>query len=218
MQGFSFNATEFQPNYGGNAEGGLPPGKHKVILESADLTPSSKNPQNSYLKFKLKCIEGLAQGGVQIDRINVFNNDQTAVRIASQQLAAYCAVMGKRGFTNVSELFNIPFWIEVRPQRDNPQYTEVATYYDLQGNQPGAAPAAQVGQQTQAPPQGFSAGPAPAAQPVAAQPWSPPGNAAPAVAIDPAPAQQWSPPAAENTAAPWAPAGGGGTAPGWSRT
>lgn len=212
---FSFNAAQFQPNYGNTGEGGLPAGKHKVILEKAEVVPSRNNPQNQYIKFTLKCIEGLAQGGTQIDRLNVYNSDQTAVKIANEQLAAYCAVMGKAGIQNdISELYNVPFYVEIGPQRDNPQYTEVKTYYDLSGKQPGAGQTQQAATQ---PPQGFAQANAPQQQ------WAPPAAAAPApvqqFAPQPDPAAgQWgqAQPQAQPAAAPWSP-GGQPNAPAWGQ-
>ena len=214
MVQFTFDARGVAASYGSDG-GGLPPGKHKVIIEASEIKPAASNPQNQYLQFNLKCVEGLAAGGMQIDRLNLHNTNQQTVTIAQSQLAAYCAVLGRPGFNATEELHNIPFFIEVRPQRNNPEYTEVAKLYDLNGNEArksGGGSGSQMAPAPQAPPAGF--GPAP----TAAQPWQAP-QAAPV--IEPAPAQQWTAPApapapAAAPAAPWAPAAGG-AAPGWGQ-
>ena len=98
------------------------------------------------------------------------------------QLAAYCAVTGRQGFNDTSELHNIPFMVEVGPQKNNDQYTEVKGVYFLDGrdaaSNPQSAPAAanqgaapaspsfpqpsgQSFQATQTPPAGFAPGVSP---------------------------------------------------------
>lgn len=213
MTGFSFNAARFQPRYGSDSAG-LPAGRHKVVIENGVMTPVKDKPSNSYLALYLKCIEGLANGGTQVDRLNVHNSDATAVRIANEQLSAYCAAVNRPGFGDVAELYNIPFYIETMPQIDNPRFSNVIKLFDINGNEIGksAAPA-QIGQ-PQAPPQGFGPGPSAggwAPQTTAPAPQPPQQQFAP----QPEPQQQWGQqPQAQPVAAPWSPAPGG-AAPSW---
>lgn len=212
MTGFSFNAAQFQPRYGSDSAG-LPAGRHKVVIENGVMTPVKDKPSNSYLALYLKCIEGLAVGGTQVDRLNVHNSDATTVRIANEQLSAYCAAVNRPGFGDVAELYNIPFYIETMPQIDNPRFSNVIKLFDINGNEIGKGTApAQIGQsQAQPqPPQGFSPGPTPPQQQ-----WAPPATApAQQFAPQPEPAQQWAQPQAQPAAAPWSP-GGQPNAPSW---
>src|ERR1700741_4307826 len=107
----NFNASQYQARYGSEG-GGLPAGKHKVVLDKAEMAPNSDNSGNQHLRFYLKCIEGLAQGQTQIDRLNIHHSNPQTVAIAQGQIAAYCWVMGKQGFGDTSELYNLPFYVE----------------------------------------------------------------------------------------------------------
>ena len=147
MVQMSFNAGQFTPRYSGSD--GLPPGKHPVIISASEFRPtkdSTPNDPRMMLVFTLEAIDGPAKGGKQTDRLNVQNPNQQTVNIAMSQLAAYCAVTGRQGFNDTSELHNIPFMVEVGPQKNNDQYTEVKGVYFLDGRDAasGAAPAAQA--------------------------------------------------------------------------
>lgn len=206
-----FNATAFQPRYGSDG-GGLPVGRHKVIIDKTEMMPTKDNPNNGYLAITLKSIEGASAGQSQIDRLNLYNVNPQTVAIANDQLAAYCVVTGKLNFNDTSELHNIPFFVDIAQQRSNPDYTEVKKLYDINGNEPGkGAQAAPAAAPSNGPPAGFAAsGGAPWAAPTATQ--EPPAPAAagrsqPSVET----AAPWQP-----AAAPWQPAAaGGGAAPGW---
>jgi hypothetical protein len=213
MVAINFTPAAVQARYGSDG-GGLPAGKHKVIIENTEMVPTKDSAQtgNAYLKLRLKCIEGLAVNGIQEDRLNLHNSSQQTVAIAQGQLAAYGLVCGKPNFQDTVELHNIPFYVETRQQRNNPEYTEVARLFDMQGNEPGKGQQPQAAQQ---PPQGFGPGPTPPQQQ-----WAPPAAAAPApqqqFAPQPEPQQQWGQPQAQPAAAPWSP-GASGAAPSWGQ-
>lgn len=134
MVDYAFNATEHNPQYG--SAGGLPAGKHPVQIVGTALKNTNDN-RGGYLELTLEAIDGPAKGAKGIDRMNLNNTNADAVRIAQQQLAAICAVMGIAGFQNTEELHNKPFVVEVAPQKDKPQYTEVVAVFDMNGNKPG---------------------------------------------------------------------------------
>src|ERR1700743_3059059 len=188
MVQFAYNGTGFEARYGSEG-GGLPAGRHKVIIEKSEMVPTKDHhvTKKEYLKFTLKCIEGLANGGTQEDRLNIHNSSPQAVAIANSQLAAYCLVTIQRVVFNATEeLHNIPFYIEVRQQRNNPEYTESAKLYDINGNEPGKGVSPQVQAQPVVPPQGF--GPTGGMPPQ--QQWQPPQGQPP----QQQPTQQWQPP------------------------
>lgn len=227
MVAYAFNAQQHKPEYGG--AGGLPAGpngepvKYKVVISDSEQV-ATKDQQGGMLKLSIKCIEGPLTGVIQTDNLNLHNKSPIAVEIANKQLSAYCHVTGQFVIQDTAQLHNIPFIVEIRPQRNQPQYTEIAAIFDINGNKPGAAgggsPVAQApaAPPAQPPAQVQPSGPSPQWQPPVAAPaapaaqapvqqWSPPtGQPAPA----PAP-QQWQPPA-QPAAAPVQPAAG---APAW---
>jgi hypothetical protein len=172
MPAFQFNTQGIDPHYGGGGAG-LPAQvggqnvRHPVVISGSALKPT-KDGQGGYLELTITAIDGPSKGVEQIDRLNLQNKSAEAVRIANQQLAAYCAVMGVFSFNATEELHNKPFLLETKPRSDNPNTFEVAKLYDINGNEPGKAGAgAPAGQQTggfgqQPPPQqsggGFNAG------------------------------------------------------------
>lgn len=223
----AFNAQQFDPTQG---VGGLPIGKHPVVVDSSEVKPNKEN-NGGYLQLNLKIIDGPQTGTVGAYRLNLYHSNQQTVEIAHRQLSAVCHVTGVFMLQDSAQLHNIPFIAEVGPQKNDAQYTEVKKVFDINGNEPGKAgqgqapaqPAAaapqgfgQQQQQPQQPAQGF--GQPPAQQPPAQAAWGAPAGqqqapqAAPqdnAPAWGQQPAQQ--PPAQQPAAAGWqqgaAPAG-----------
>lgn len=134
MVAYSFNAAGIPANYG--TGGGLPVGKHPVVICASALKPTSDNT-GGFMELTLEAIDGPAKGAKAIDRLNLNNTSQTAVRIANEQLAAYLAVMGLQGFNDTSEMHGKPFVVEMAAQKSNPQYTEVVALFDMNGRKPG---------------------------------------------------------------------------------
>lgn len=157
MVAYSFNAHQYEPKYGGS--GGLPAGKYKVIISDTKQVPT-RSGDGGYLAVELRVVEGPQQGGTHTDRLNLHNQNPETVRIANNQLSAYCHVIGKFQWNDTSELHNIPFMIEIGPQKNDPTYTEVKKLFDVNGNEPGksaSGPQAQIGggQPQGGPPPGF---------------------------------------------------------------
>lgn len=185
MAQFNFNAAGIQPQY--EAGGGLPVGKHPVVI-SGSTFKATKDGQGSRLVFELTAIDGPAKGQKMDDGLNVQNPSQQAMEIAYKQLAAYCAVVGVPAFQDTGQLHDKPFIIEVRQQPTNPQYVEIVAIYDINGNKPGQGAGQQQQQQTGAVPApqwqgGGGQGPGPGQGPA-------PGGGAPGFQGQPS----WAPP------------------------
>lgn len=186
----AFNAQQYDPTQG---VGGLPVGKHPVIIESSEVKANSKN-DGGYLQLNLKIIDGPSAGSVGAYRLNLYHQNQQTVEIAHRQLSAVCHVVGVFNVQDTQQLHNIPFIVEVDFQKGDEArqkgYTEVKRVFDINGNEPGKA-----GQgQQQAQPQGFGQPQQPAQQPQ--QPGNgPAGNGAPAWGQPQQPAQQPQQPA-----------------------
>ncbi len=141
MAQFQFNATNYEPRYSGGDT--LGSGKHIVTIVDSDFRPtkdSSPNDPRSMLVLKMAA----QSGGSITDRLNIQNPNQQTVQIAYGQLAAYCAVVGRQGFNDTQELHNIPFMIEVAPQKERPEYMNIVGVYFADGRPANAgAPAPQ---------------------------------------------------------------------------
>lgn len=149
----AFNPAEIDPTQG---VGGFPVGKHPVVIVSDEIK-ATKDNSGGMLQFNCEIIDGPAKGTVGAYRLNLYNSNAQAAEIARKQLSAVCHVvgvfhLGPNG-DDTSVLHNIPFVIEVAPQKNDPQYTEIKRVFDMNGNEPGKAPqgngAAQPAQQQQ---------------------------------------------------------------------
>ena len=195
----AFNAQQYDPTQG---VGSLPIGKHPVIVESSEVKANKAN-DGGYLQLNLRIIDGPQQGTTGAYRLNLYHSNQQTVEIAHRQLSAICHVIGVFQVTDSSQLHNLPFLIEVGPQKNDPQYTEVKKVFDMNGNEPGkaGAGAAAWGHQPQQPQQPQQGGAAPAG----GAPWGQPQPAGNAPAGNGAPA--WGQPqqggAAPAGGAPW---------------
>ena len=148
----AFNAQQFDPTQG---VGGLPIGKHPVIVDSSEVKPNKEN-NGGYLQLNLKIIDGPQTGTVGAYRLNLYHSNQQTVEIAHRQLSAVCHVTGVFMLQDSAQLHNIPFIVEVGPQKNDAQYTEVKKVFDINGNEPGKAGQGQAPAQPAAAPQGFA--------------------------------------------------------------
>jgi len=130
-----FDAKKYNPTQG---VGSLPIGRHPVIIESSEVKANKAN-DGGYLQLNLRIIDGPHQGATGVYRLNLYHSNQQVVEIAHRQLSAICHVIGVFQVTDSSQLHNLPFLIEVGPQKNDPQYTEVKKVFDMNGNEPGKA-------------------------------------------------------------------------------
>ena len=135
----AFDANQIDPTQ--SAGGQLPIGKHLVVVESSEVK-ATKDNSGGYIQLNLKITEGPSAGTTGAYRLNIYNSNQQAVEIAQKQLSAVCHVTGVFSVQDSSQLHNIPFMVEVGPQKNKPEYTEVKKVFDAAGNEPGKAPAA----------------------------------------------------------------------------
>lgn len=225
MVAFAFNALAHTPSYGG-AGSNLPAGKYKGVIVDIRQEKTTAGT-GGFLAFDLTPIEGPCANQKHTDRLNIHNLNPETVRIANQQLSAYCHVTGVFNIQDLVQLYNIPFFFEIgfqkgqEPSEAKPEggYTEVKAIFDINGNSPGKAqPGGAAPVATPVAP----AQPAAAVAPTAAAPsgWegapAQPADAAP-VAPAVAPAAAWGgPPADAAPVTPAAPAAGASALPpGW---
>lgn len=149
MPAFQFDSTGIDPHYGGG-QPQLPVGKHPVVIVGSELKPT-RNNDGGFMALTLEAIDGPAKGVQHIDRLNLHNKNPETVRIANQQLSAFCAVTGVFRFNATEELHGKPFVVDIVPDPDerNPNRTKIGKLMDMNGNPPGqagaGAPAGQAG-------------------------------------------------------------------------
>lgn len=214
---YSFDARQFDPV---QSIGSHPVGKFPATISHTENVETKDKTGGMFV------VTFTTPAGQILFRYNLWNKEPKAVEIAHKQLSALCYATGifQLGFQDEgAALRNARLMIEVGYQKgedpaQNPEakgYTEVKKIFDVNGNEPGKAPApaaqpqqgngwAQQGNanvttglavpQQQAP-QGWQQGPQPPAQS------QPPAQAAPApqqAGWQPGPTQSG------NTAPPWA--------------
>lgn len=183
----------------------LPAGWYNVTVTNTERKPSSKKPQNSYLEVTYTVMDGPHAGRKFFNRINLWNDDPTAVDIAYKGAAGIAALQQAVGVfrcETTAQLHGIPLKLKIKlrpagPGGDGKHYeasNEVVKH---------AAINADVGDDSAAVPGAPGSG-----QPAWAV-GAPAAPAAPAAAFPPAPAQAppvaAAPPAA--AAQPWDVAG-----------
>ena len=197
----SFDASQFSPNQGGGAH---PVGKFPFSISHTECV-QTKDQQGGMFVVTLTSPVGEIK-----TRYNLWNSSTKAVEIAHGQLSALChatgvfkldwhnegaALRGARGMMEVG------YQKGEEPSAEKPQggYVEVKKVYDVNGNEPGKAPAQP--QQTAAAQSQPWPNPAQAGAPAngGGAGWQPGPNAAPQAAANPTP---WPGPVAPQGAAP----------------
>jgi hypothetical protein len=206
----TFDATQIAPS---QSASGLPPGKYLVQITATEIKQTSAGDGGMF------CVTYKADVGSIVQRFNLWNKNEQAVKIANGQLSALCHATGifRINFADEGKaLIGGRCMIEVVPQKERPEYTEVGLVLDINGNEPGKPQAAAPGgawgdnqdvsrqapaQPQQQPPQGWQGQPQQPEQAPQGQPWA--GQQAP----QQAPAQGGAVPWQQGQAAqnpPWA--------------
>lgn len=212
----NFNAFDYDPIQGGSIC--FPLADYKLEITGAEPKVVKDNPAAGYLELALTVIEGDMRGLIQKHRLNLFNPNETAKRIAHQELSAIAFAIERPYLQTTEQLLGGRFIATIGPQLENEKYSEVKQIKLKDGTLPTKpAQGPQVIQSQQPPPAaqlpvpasaaplwGASAAPAPAT-PSAAPPWASGPPALPAAASAPpwastAPSQ----PQGATAAPPWA--------------
>lgn len=119
--GFSTEQVEYDPL-------GLPVGLHKVMITDEEIK-HSENPNNlKRLVVTYEAVEGKHRGTKHIQSYNLWHANQKTSSIAQQSLKRIADATG-REVSPASPLKGRVLVIEIRKQKNNPDYTEVAKYY-----------------------------------------------------------------------------------------
>ena len=132
-----FNADDFSDvdNYSV-----LPSGTYTAVIVASEYK-QTKSGTGSYLELQLEIIDGQYQGRRVWDRLNLRNQNQTAVEIAMRTLASICKAIGIKTPRDSSELHNKPMSVKlVVKEYNGNESNEVKKYMPAERSQ--AKPAA----------------------------------------------------------------------------
>lgn len=137
----NFDATNIPPQQSS--------GKHPEYMGPATITGTRVKPTKAGDGGIFEVTFTSPLGSI-ISNYNLFNKNEKAVEIAQKELSALCHATGvfklsmpQENLDNCGmELRGARCVIDVKPQANNPEYMEVKKVFDVNGNEPGKAPAA----------------------------------------------------------------------------
>lgn len=91
----------------------MPSGWQNAVIVDTGMKPTKDNA-GQYMEVISEVIEGPFKGRKLFDRLNILNNNQTAVEIAYKTLKAIYSAVGKVRVNDSAELHGIPFKIKVK--------------------------------------------------------------------------------------------------------
>ena len=127
-----FDASTVEPNEGFTP---LPAGEYQVIIVESKMKPT-KSGEGQYLELKLQVLNGKYQNRTLFDRLNLFNKNEEAVKIARGTLSSICRAVNVLKPNDSSQLHNKPLTCKVAVRNDqngNPQ-NEVKGYKPRETN------------------------------------------------------------------------------------
>jgi len=167
MAKLNFDANQVPPEEQLEA---LPAGWYNVQIVGSEIKPTAKG--GAYLQLDLQVLDGPYAGRRIFDRLNIQNENPTAVEIAYRRLSAYCHAVGVLKVEDSQQLHGIPLKVRVTVRTDpSGQYApsnEVRAVKNINENvgdpstpqAPAQTPPWQVPAQNQPAPQPAPAGPA----------------------------------------------------------
>lgn len=141
MANIAFNGTAFDPNlitpYTGS-NGKLPVGLHRVMIVNSEVT-QTKSGNGGFLALTMRVIDGECAGQEGIERVNLWNSNETAVDIAKRTLSTICHVTNNlSAISDTVTLHEIPFIVfveKVMPKlgEEDRNDTRIAKWYNNDG-------------------------------------------------------------------------------------
>lgn len=138
---YNFDPSQYDPSQLPDA---LPHDKYLVAItrEEDKATKPGTREEGRAITFFLTIEQGAETKGTYAGReqrhqMNLVNQNETTVRIANSEMSRFAHVTGfAAGFQDTRQMFNIRFWVEIAPQKNDPRYSEVIKWYDINGNEP----------------------------------------------------------------------------------
>lgn len=135
-----FNAEQVEPQQSFEP---IPAGWYTCMITDSEMKPT-RNGAGEYLQLRMDVIDGQHEGRVIFDRLNLNNQNQTAVEIAQRQLSAICRAVGVMTPNDSTELHDKPLSVKVSIRPAGNGYdasNEVKAYGAANGGQSAPAPA-----------------------------------------------------------------------------
>lgn len=141
-----FNAAEVQPQESFEP---IPVGDYTAMITDSEMKPT-KNNLGEYLQLVFEILEGEYRGRKIFARLNLVNQNQTAVDIAQRELSAICHAVGVMQPQDSTDLHDKPMTIGVKIRPGRGEYgpsNEIGKYQAENGGgastpKASAAPAA----------------------------------------------------------------------------
>ncbi len=106
----NFNANEVEPAADFDP---IPAGKYLAVITGSEMKPT-KTGTGSYLELTFQIIEGDYKNRLLWSRLNLDNQNATAVQIARSDLSSICRAVGLMTPRDSAELHNLPLVISVK--------------------------------------------------------------------------------------------------------
>ena len=145
--GATFDATTIDPLKPHDV---LPAGRYAVQIVDSEIRVT-KDGMGQYLWLELDVLEGEYAGRKLFDRLNLINNNPTAVEIAQRTLSSICHAVGRMQVADSKDLHLIPMVADVKVKPPQNGYGESNTLRYLPLAQQPAATAAPAGPAAPAP-------------------------------------------------------------------
>lgn len=116
----TFDASTVEPSTGYEV---LPAGKYLVQILYSEMRPT-RDGFGQYLYLELEILEGPYAGRKLFDRLNLVNDNETAVEIARRTLSSICRAVGQMQVKDSEQLHGIPLIADVRIRPPKGQYGE----------------------------------------------------------------------------------------------
>jgi len=125
-------ADEFEP---------IPAGKYPAVITDSEFK-ETKAGTGTYLQLAFEIIDGEYKGRLLWSRLNLDNPNETAVKIAQQELSSICRAIGVLTPQDSAELHNLPLVVHVRCRKrpDTDDITNEIRGYSAIQQQPAAQP------------------------------------------------------------------------------
>ncbi|AIM40604.1 hypothetical protein [Vibrio phage VpKK5] len=118
MANLNFNAAQVDPAQSFDP---IPAGWYTVKINESEMKPT-KNGQGAYLELEMEVLDGQYAGRKIWDRLNLQNQNQTAVEIAYRTLSAICHATNVIQCQDSQQLHNIPMEAKVIVRAATEQY------------------------------------------------------------------------------------------------
>ena len=152
LSGYGFNAEEVEIK---NDFDPIPAGWYTAIISASEMKPT-RDGYGEYLSLSFQIIEGEYQNRLIFARLNLKNQNETAVTIARQDLAAICRATGIMQPQSSQEFHDKPMMVKVkvRPAKDGYEASnDICGYKSYSDDAPiQPAPTKQTAPKTPTPP------------------------------------------------------------------